>query len=185
MSFHPKLLTPDARRQKVLFSLAGDWGGLPCEWFFYLAGVYCRVRTSRWGSVLEEGFFKTPWPIWAVRKEWETHMNELIAKALGKQEQRQRSYKAAEDTVLKPYPVTAAFLTFSGDAKGPKRETATLNVSYGPNGFTVMLKDRELSRIAFGNGESLTAAWTALEASLTDGTVVWREDGFAKRPRGK
>lgn len=165
---------------RCLRYIAGDWQGWPCEWFTYLHGVYCRVRRERFGSVLADAVYITPWPIWMDVQRWESFMSDLISKALGKPAGKAAAFKAGQDGFLKPLPTIAEFLTCTGDGKGKPRLTATLNVSFGPEGFTVCLKDRESEQVTFAQGGTLEACLKGLEERLAAGEAVWRQDRFAK-----
>lgn len=182
MSWFPKLAIPGCSDNRVLARSSGSWDGWPCEWFTLLKGVYCRVRRERFGSVLAEGFYPTVWPIYSDPEKWRCFMSELIAKALGKGRKPGEKYKASEDSVLKLHPTLAEFLT-CGSVGGKARETATLNVSRGPEGFTLMLKDRETGQLTFATEATFGEALGALEGLLASGEAVWKVDQFAKRPK--
>jgi len=107
-------------------------------------------------------------------------MNDLIGKALGKAAGKAAAFQVGKDGVLKGLPTLAAFLTFGGDGKGKARLTATLNVSFGADGFTLCLKDRETGQITFCQGDTLQGALEGLESRLAEGEAVWRADRFAK-----
>jgi len=183
--YDPRVLSPSGRKQRVLTHWVGHWGDYPCEWFVYPKGVYCRVRRDRFGRVLVDGFYPTVWPLWSDPRSWEEFMGNLIKKAFGSSSAKKPSFDAQRDTVLQPFPALTEFLTYCGNGKGETRETATLNVSFCSEGFTVMLKDRETARLTFGQGDTLGDALTGLEARLADGSAVWRADQFGKPGKGK
>jgi len=109
-------------------------------------------------------------------------MSDLISKALGRGKKSVKPYKAEEDSVLKARPVLAEFLTCTS-VGGKTRETATLGVSRGPDGFTLMLKDRESGQLCFATEATFGTALDELEGLLASGEAVWKVDQFAKRPK--
>lgn len=109
-------------------------------------------------------------------------MSDLISKALGKGRKSPGSYDRSQDGILKGLPVLAEFLTCSSVGK-VARQTATLSVSFGEGGFTLMLKDRETGQLCFVTEATFGASLTALEEALASGGAVWRVDQFSKRSK--
>jgi len=82
------------------------------------------------------------------------------------------------------YPHLVSFLTDTQYSDGSPRQRGTIGLSYD-NGWKLIVRDTENSRVAFYGGDSIDEVWASLSIHLGDDTLDWRPDKFAKKGKAK
>jgi len=107
----------------------------------------------------------------------------LIRKSLERASKATTSDKCTDKDFIKAYPAIAEFMTTT-QLDGQPRQTATISAWWTPNGFTVVLNDRESGQSLFASSDRFDGLLEALETALKSPDPGWRakdEQGRSKR----
>lgn len=87
---------------------------------------------------------------------------------------KQGSWSCPDPDFGKRFPTIAAFLCDCWWDDGKPRDVGSLSVRMSDDNLTISLVDPENKASCFTTAETLTEAFTLLEAALASGRAVWR-----------
>jgi len=111
----------------------------------------------------------------------------IMAKYLKKaQRQAKKAKKEKTDPFFaEKYEALHEYLCLTAWEDGSTRQTSTISLFVDNGQWKARLNDREDGLVAFVAADGFIALLEALESGLRDGTLDWREDRFAAKPKGK
>lgn len=156
---------------------------LICTRYWYKGGCTTNVYDPRQRRVIVN--LQCPGATWADvnTARWRTMEMSLIRRSLEKSSKSATSDKCLDKEFLKRYPAIAEFMTTTS-LDGKTRQTATVSMWWTPNGFTVVMNDRESGQSLFVSCDRFDGLLEALETAVKSPDPGWRakdEHGKSKR----